>query len=156
MITVYKADSIIQREALLNALYNAGIRAQSPPRDISRKVTSTTVDLSFEGYSSFFDGFAIQVQDHEEHQAKEVIQKFLRETNVSLASEKPPVRYLQSFYFCSLFSLMIPILLQALALIYLYKGLRNNEKLEIGKTFFAGLCHLVGFGWISYLLRDYF
>lgn len=134
MISVFKADSMIQRDALLSALHSQGIQAISPRRDLSRKVTSTTADISYEGYSSFFDGFDIQVPDPDAEKAQEIVTKFLRETNIVLSGETSPANHLQRFYFCSLFSLMVPIVFHGMAVYYLVLGLKTGEKLSVGKT----------------------
>lgn len=155
MIEIFKADSIIQRDALLNALATEGIHAQSPPRDLSRKVTPTTVDISYEGYSSFFEGFSIQVPEEQADTAKKIIESFIKSTQASTAQEKPVVRYLQSFYFCSLFSLMFPFFMQAIAVYYLVKGIRAGEKLEKGKTLFSLACHIVGICWAYVFLTNW-
>lgn len=154
MKSAFKADSIIQRDALLSALHNNGITAQSPPRDLSRKFTDTTVDISYEGYSVFFDGFDIQVPDQDLEKAQEIISQFLRQTNVGLAQEKTPPRYLQKFYFCSLFSGVLPILFHILALYYLFLGLKSGEKLSFGKTLFSVLFQLAGIGLIYLSVRS--
>ncbi len=155
MKSVFKADSIIQRDALISALGSDGIPAQSPPRDLSRKFTDTTVDISYEGYSTFFDGFEILVRDQDTDRAKSLIEKFLRETNVVLAGEAPPPRHLQRFYFCGLFSMLVPVLFHGLAILYLYQGLRAGEKLSFGKTVFAALFYLTGISIVIMTIRAY-
>ena len=81
MKLIYKADSIIERDALLAHLAENDIVAESPRRDISRKMTNNTIDLSYGEYSVFFDGFSIYVRDDQEHEGRQQLISFLNRTN---------------------------------------------------------------------------
>jgi hypothetical protein len=126
-----QAESIIQRDAVMSALAAAGINAFAEQRDISRKIADTTVDLAYEGYSAVFDGFTIQVNEADYDAAKEIADEVVRVAHAA----KPDVGLseggaLRRFYFCSLFSIMIPGLFHGLAIYHLADGLRKGEKLH--------------------------
>lgn len=131
-----RAESIIQRDAVMSALNAAGINAFSENRDISRKIADTTVDLAYEGYSAVFDGFIIQVNEADYEQAKPIADGVLKK-----ASEAKPDPGLSEgsayrrFYFCSLFSIVMPGLFHGLAIYHLIDGIRRGEKPHFG--FFA-------------------
>ena len=78
LIEVHRAQSIIEREAILAALREVELDPISPERTMSRKVTENTLDLSLEGYSLMFDGFKILVPLHQERQGRQVVEEVLR------------------------------------------------------------------------------
>ncbi len=124
-----KAESIIQRDAILAALKSQGIEPHSAPRDISRKIADTTVDLSFEGFSALFDGFAIYVDEADLERAQKLAENIVK--SAQKAKDDPGLAQggsMRRFYFCCLFTITIPILFHGLALYHLYHGLRNKEK----------------------------
>lgn len=126
-----KAESIIQRDAILAALKAANIEATSPPRDISRKMTDETVDLSFEGISAMFDGFAIHVDEGHIEEAQKVAESVLK---TARKTKDDPVLArgdsMRKFYFCSVFTMVIPIplLFHGLGIYHLVMGLKNGER----------------------------
>lgn len=144
MKLLVKAGSMIQREALLARLREAGIEPLSPPRDVSNKLADSTVDLALDGTAIFFDGFAIYVQDEQLEEAREVLARFDREHKISVAEAQPERKPWKRYYFCSLFSLMFPVLMTALATYHLIRAVNSGEKPRalplVGYTF----CYLVG------------
>lgn len=136
-----KAESIIQRDAILAALKSQGIEPQSAPRDISRKIADTTVDLSFEGFSAVFDGFAIYVDEEKLQEAEKIAKAIVR--TAQKTKDDPGLAQggsMRRFYFCCLFTITIPILFHGLALYHLYKGLRNKERFH---PFYGSMASLV-------------
>lgn len=133
MVLAYKAESIIEREALLSLLQAEGLEAITTPRDISRKISSNTVDLAYEGYSAIFDGFPIYVRESDLKEAQEKIRNFLFKVRNSESSpqEKASRSNFSIFYYCSIFSLFLPIILHFVGFFYLRKGFKQGEKLNL-------------------------
>lgn len=122
-----QAESIIQRDAILSALKENGIEAISAPRDISRKIADSTVDLAYEGYSALFDGFAIQVAAQDFDRARQIADGILQKAE-AVEKASPPTGSMRRFYFCCLFCVSMPVLFHGLALYHLLNGLKNGEK----------------------------
>jgi hypothetical protein len=150
-----RAESIIQRDAIIAALATAGINAFAETRDISRKITDNTVDLAYEGYSAVFDGFTIQVNEADFDRAKKIADDVVKKAHDSKSdaglSEGSAMR---RFYFCSLFAVMIPVIFHGLAIYHLVDGLRRGEKLHpVFATFSLILLSMTG-GLIFYLISQ--
>jgi hypothetical protein len=128
LVLLVKAESHIERGALINELEEKGLHPVSAERDISRKTTSTTLDLSFEGYSAFFDGFSIYIPINEKAQADLIV----NEMRTRVQKDKTPANpnYLLKFYFMAMFGLAFPGISQIPGFYFLYKGLRANEKIK--------------------------
>lgn len=129
LIIIYRAPSMMERDAILNQLHENGIEALSTERDVSRKVTNSTIDLAFEGYSATMGGFPITVMKNDEEAAKKIIQDFIRKINVGPASP-PSYSHLRKFYISSIYSTMLPLAFHALGIYHLFKGLRAGEKVR--------------------------
>lgn len=128
---VLKAESIIQRDAILAALKSANIEAHSAPRDISRKITDTTVDLGMDFVSVTFDGFSIYVDEKDLAEAQKTANSIVK---TAMRAKDDPVlargESMRKFYFCCVFSLMMPFLFHGLAAYHLYYGLKNGERMH--------------------------
>lgn len=122
-----RAESIIQRDAVMSALSAEGINAFAETRDISRKITDDTVDLAYEGYSAVFDGFTIQVNAVDFDRARAVAEGVLKRAQ-AVDRKMEEGSSLQRFYFCCLFSLFLPVVFHGLALYHLVRGLQRGEK----------------------------
>lgn len=141
MKLLVKAESIIQRDAIMAALKSQGIEPHSAPRDISRKIADTTVDLSFEGFSAVFDGFAIYVDEDNWSAAEKIAKSIVR--TAQKTKEDPGLARggsMRRFYFCCLFTITIPVLFHGLALYHLYNGLKNKERFHL---FYGSMASLV-------------
>ena len=147
MIEVFKAESIIQREALLALLADNEIATISPPRDLSRKIADDTVDLSYEGYSAIFDGFAIYVSADQKDRALKLIQDYLTQIQAThrREAEPPSVTYhLDRFRSCAMFGLIIPFVFTIGGAYHLIKAHEKGEPLR-GFGFYSSLLlYLVG------------
>lgn len=153
--TVVQAESIIQRDAILSALAQAGIEAFSAPRDISRKIADTTLDLAYEGYSAIFEGFAIQVSKDDFARAKEIVDQVLREARLNVVDDDHQVNHMRRFYFCSLFTLTLPIVMHVFAIYHLIEGIKKGEKLRpLYIVFSIGILLFTGFVGV-YFVTDY-
>ncbi len=126
-----RAESIIQRDAILAALRAAGLDPISPPRDISRKIADTTVDFSYQGYSAMFDGFVIRVPESQLEQAQSITRQVLTQAQQSDDnSEISATHNINRFYFCCLFSLGLPLIMHLLAIHHLRKALAAKEPMN--------------------------
>lgn len=134
-----KAQSIIQRDSILAELEIHNIQAITTPRDMSRKVTENTVDLSLSGYSVFFDGFSIYVQEEDKAKADEIISRFLKETSNTKVEPTDEVPHLRRFFFCSIFSLMVPVIMNIYAAYHLYMAFKKHEPIKNPIQFVIGL-----------------
>lgn len=80
-VFVHTAQSIIERDAVLFLLKENGIKAWSPEKTISRKITDTTVDLSYGAFSALSEsGFSIFVEERDRPKAKPLVTGFLKDT----------------------------------------------------------------------------
>lgn len=132
---LFRAESIIQRDAILAALHAEGINAHSPDRAISRKTTANTVDLAYEGYSALFEGFEIQVHESDLVAAKKVVESLLTRARlateqIDAAADPDSSRSLRKFYFCALFSLGLPGVMHAMAIYHLLQAQKKGEKMS--------------------------
>lgn len=147
MKVVYKAPSMIERDALVTYLRENGLLVETPQLDLRRKITETTVDLAYEGYSAMAGDFPIYVPESDLEHARKLIDRFLEAVR---ERGKGPVaahlnRSFQKFYLSSFACLILPGLMHCLALYNLYFALKNKEKsrplLVLASTlvFFASL-----------------
>ncbi len=145
LVLAHKAKSIIQREALTDALQDSGIEVTSSPRDMSRKVSDDTIDLSLEGYSVFFDGFAMYVKNRDKARADEVIASFMAAVEAADREQNPvgATSYIRKYFFCALFSIMLPILMHGFGLFHLVNAIRAGEKIRPLQFAFASALYLV-------------
>lgn len=125
MKLLYKAKSIIERDALRARLHGAAIASDSPERTMSRKVTNDTVDLSLGGYSVFFDGFPVLVPEEDLERARVVLEDFQREMR---AVESAPALHWGRAYSCAIFSIMIPVIFNVLAVYHVWRAWRSGER----------------------------
>ena len=128
-----KVPDLIMRGALINQLGEVGIEAYAPDRDAIVNVTSTT-NLSLEGYSALFDGYAVYVPATRMPEAKDILQKVVDQHYAKTHTE---VDHAKKFYFASLMSFIVPVVLHVMALYHLGQAIRKKQKLKIGKTVFS-------------------
>jgi len=139
MKKVVSAQSMIERDAMIARLKSEGIEVVTPPRDMSRKVTENTTDLALDGYSMFFDGFDILVDDEDEVRARQLLADFAKEHQAPAPSTEPSPHW-QRFYYSSIFSLLFPVLLNVAALYHLVKAVQKGEQPRIGYLIFSLFC----------------
>ena len=126
---IYLAQSIIERDALIQYLADHSIDAFSPSRDISRKFTENTVDLAFEGYSAIFDGFKIFVSPGQKEDALNLLKEF-QSTHQEFSSLTEKSSF-QTFSYCSIFSMILPFLMHFYGAINLAKAFRKKERIRV-------------------------
>jgi hypothetical protein len=128
---LYTAKSMIERDVLLSLLNENLIDTKSPARDMSRKYTENTVDLSLGGYSVFFDGFKVYVAGDQVPKAKIALAKFLNEKKShEVIKSDEASSYLKKFYFFGISAVFIPFIPAIFGLYYLLKGLKAGERLR--------------------------
>ncbi len=153
---VHTAQGIIERDALLSALASEGINAFSPPRDMSRKVTENTVDLALEGYSSFFDGFVIYISVADAEKAKSIIRSTLQSAEET-ATDDIGTSHFHRFVFCSLFSVLLPLLMNIVAAYHFIAMIKKKEPVR-PLLFVVGIAvwimtSLIGYVFVPPLMR---
>jgi len=138
---LYIAGSMIERDALKARLEAEGIDVVSPKRDISRKYTESTVDLSYGGYSAIFDGFKIFVEEKTFEKSKEILDSFSENLKPALEPDKK-VSYLKKFHYFSVASVFVPLVPLLFGIYYFYKGIKNKEKPRLVYTLFSFILYL--------------
>jgi len=144
---LFMASSMMERDALKARLESAGIMVVSPKRDISRKYTENTVDLSYGGYSAVFDGFKIFVEEKDFRLSQEILEDFMKTLKTESVEGKVEHQYLKKFHYFSVASVFVPLVPLLFGLYYFYKGIRNQEKPRVVYTIFSVILYLpqVGF-----------
>ena len=154
MKRLYKAGGMVERDALLARLRSLGIDAISPERAVSRKVTDTTIDLSLGGYSAVADGFAVFVPEAQFDAAEDALAEFLRDARLSPVAH---VNYWQKYYACALFSLTLPLVMNAFATYHLVKAARTQGRPTNAAYFaLASLCYLASWCLVVFAVLNYF
>ena len=128
-----KVPDLIMRGALINQLGEVGIEVYAPDRDAIVNVSSTP-NLSLEGYSALFDGYAVYVPATRMPEAKEILQKVMDQHFAKTDSE---VDHAKKFYFAALMSFIVPVILHVMALYHLGQAIRKKQKLKLVKTLFS-------------------
>src|SRR5665213_417616 len=141
MKKLFTACSILERDALQARLEAAGIASVSPARDMSRKVTNETTDMALNGYSILFDGFAVMIEDADEVRAQQVVSEFKKEFDVPAPSSETSPHW-RKFYFSSVFSILLPLLMNGVALYHLFKAMKNREQPRAGYLVCAMFCFI--------------
>jgi hypothetical protein len=128
-----KVPDLIMRGALINQLGEVGIEVYAPDRDAIVNVSSSP-NLSLEGYSALFDGYAVYVPASRMGEAKEILSKVESQTYGVPEGE---VDHAKKFYFASIMSFIVPVVLHVMAIYHLSQALRKKQKLLVGKTLFS-------------------
>lgn len=149
MKLLWKAPSLIERDALRARLHGAGIAVEMPERSMSRKISSSTVDLSLDGYSVLFDGFPVYINQDDEPRAREVLAAFQAETAAVDASDlEAGERIWQKFSFAAMFSFFLPGLF-LVATYHLVRAVARREPWpgSLGKAIGVGGLFVIGWIW---------
>ena len=139
LVLLGKAGSIIERDALLEALRVRGIKAVSPARDMSRKFTPNTVDLSLEGYSAIFDGFSIYVPSRHLEEARHIAQELDQRVRGAQQADKREPDHVQRFFLSCIFSFFVPLVFHITALYHFRQALKKNQSFPRYKTAVAAI-----------------
>jgi hypothetical protein len=126
-VLLVRADSIIQKEALLAALREENIDVRAPEMTLNRSVTDTTLDLALGGYSAVHErGFPIFVREVHQDRAKKIIDQVIKEYHNQEPARLP--MSLNKFYVCSLYSIALPGLMHLLGLYHLVRYFKTKEQ----------------------------
>lgn len=132
LMLIFKAQSIIQREALVSALAEENVEATTAHRHMSNRVADGTIDLALEGYSAVFDGFPIFVKERDRVPAQRVIREFLERTGSTEVAERTDASpHLTKFFFCSIFTIILPGIFHVVGAYHLFKGVQAREKISL-------------------------
>lgn len=143
---LFIAQSMIERDALKARLEAHGLAVVSPKRDISRKYTGNTVDLSHGGYSTLFDGFKIFVDEKNLKEAKEILNEFNKSaTENDLGVEEAAKNHMKKFHYFSVASVFVPLVPVLFGAYYFYKGVKNKEKIRPLYALFSLVLYLPQF-----------
>ena len=154
MKRLYKAGGMVERDALIARLRSLGIDALTPERDVSRKVTDSTIDLSLGGYSAVADGFAIFVPEEQFDTAETALGEFLRQARANPAAD---INYWQKYYACALFSLTLPFVMNIFATYHLIKAIRTQgPPTNRGYFALASLCYVASWCLVIFAVLNYF
>lgn len=125
MVVAYTADSIIQRDALMALLREAGIDSESPARDLSRQLTSNSIDIAYEGYSAVKkDIFPILVDERKKEEARRLIDKELARVESEPSVE---VSHLYRFRAACLYTIVLPVVFHIVAVMNLIRHYKSGE-----------------------------
>lgn len=142
-VLLIRAESVIQRDSLLQMLMSYEIDAFTTPRVVSNKIADSTIDLGLEGYSVMFDGFPIYVNSQDESRAQELVKSHLVEVNNFTNDEELKSSHFSKYYRFSMFSLsLLPLVFHVLGFYHLLKAFKKKEKIHIGYFIFSTMIYL--------------
>jgi hypothetical protein len=128
-----KVPDLVMRGALIIRLGEVGIEVYAPERDAIVNVSSSP-NLSLEGYSALFDGYSVYVPATRMGEAKEILIKVEEQAYGPAIGETD---HAKKFYFASVMSFIVPVILHFVALYHLFLALKKGQRLRAGKTIFS-------------------
>lgn len=142
-ILLCKVPSIIERDALLAALGEAGIGASSPDRDMMINLAGEP-NLALGGYSALFEGYSVFVPAGRETEARSVLAAFRRrDMHLSRSDREPGAEESATldpagrrFLACAFFSVVVPVALNVASLYWFFRS-RNVFRFRPGAALFA-------------------
>jgi hypothetical protein len=150
---IHRAATIIERDAVMGMLIDAGLKPFTPEQNIVVKNTDT-VDLTMDWHSAMFSGYAIEVDSLHEETAKALVKKFVFSVDNDAQDGPSPILYWKKFYWCCLFSTTVPVILHGLAIYHMVKAIQNGQKTS-PFAFILGAClWLVGIMFILFILSE--
>lgn len=132
LTTVYKAQSIIERDSLMAELSAAGIEAETEKKTMHNRIGDTTVDLAYDGVSSVsFDGYKIEVSNADSVRARAVIEQALERFKREEKLNKPEMtgdEHVRRYVASGLFGMFVPVIFLVLGGYHLVQAvkLRGN------------------------------
>ena len=128
-VLLTRVPDLIIRGALIARLGEDQIEVYAPERDVIVNLNSTTPNLSLEGYSALFEGYAVYVPKPRLQQAQTILEKFQEEMKPS-QSEREDIDHPQRFYSMAVMSLFFPLLTHAVAFYHLALAIRKRQKFK--------------------------
>lgn len=128
LVEIHRARNVIERDSIMAHLKSEGIDSFTGQRDVIVNLTDH-VNLGLEGYSALFEGYRIYVQAEN----KDRSQQLIRQQNLVIQNtpQEPTDenRELNKFVSSCLFSVLLPGIMNLLALFWLVKGLQKHQSL---------------------------
>ncbi len=100
------------------------------------------MDLALGGYSVFFDGFPIYVNAADKEKAELLIHQLLKSTQNNEVESGEVSPHLRRFFLCSLFSLILPVIMHIFGAYHLYLAFKKQERINNPMQFIVGLFFL--------------
>jgi hypothetical protein len=100
-----RVQDLIVRGALVARLGEAQIEVYTPDRDVIVNLNSNAPNLSLEGYSALFEGYAVYVLRRNFSEAKEIWARFEEEMYKPSETEIAETDHVHKFYSMAVMSL---------------------------------------------------
>lgn len=127
---LYRAQTLIERDALVEALSAEGIESLAQERDQIPQLTND-VNLRLGGYSAMFEGYEIRVPQEQFESGQRVLQDFLRRAQIQPVSEASAVSQADAdeaafrrFMAHSFWAIILPILFNLTSFYWLWRARR--------------------------------
>lgn len=140
-VLLTKVPDLIIRGALISRLGEKQIEVYAPDQDVIVNLSSTSPNLSLEGYSAMFDGYKVYVDRRSKIEAEKVWKEF--ELEVNQPSETEP-DHAQKFYTMAVMSFLLPLIFHILAFYQLRLGIKKGQKFSKPKVLFSIFVMLPG------------
>lgn len=133
MVVLYRATTIIERDALMAFLSENHVEAFTGRRDVIQNLTENP-NLSYEGYSVLFAGYEVFVSEDQLEQAQDLLKDFRRQIQLQTVSEEfstefsTQKKYERRLMIAAIMTLFIPLVAHLLFVYLLIQA--KNEKLQ--------------------------
>lgn len=141
-----RVPSVIERDALMVALLEAGVNAMTPERSVMVNLANEP-NIALEGASIHFNGYDIRVPEDQFEKARAVLGEFRRRHDVRLAvtediEDTGRVDAAgRRFLACTFWAIALPLVMNAAALYWFFRSrdvLKKRTLLTIGALAFNG------------------
>jgi hypothetical protein len=140
LVKLCVVGGMIERDSILAALEDSEIEAHGEERLLSRKITSTTTDISYEGYSALADtGFAIWVNPKDLPKAQQIVGDL--KVQASAHDNNTRIDHVAKFNTSVLFGILIPFLFHVIAIYHLAQARKLGQWKNLSAT--TKVCCLV-------------
>lgn len=137
-VKLVTAGGIIQRDAIISALEVNGLEFEAADRTSSRKITETTVDITYAGYSAVSEsGFEIFVDERDFQRAQEILDSILSEFKKQ--DSKIEVDHRDKFNKCALFTIVLPGVMHVIGVIHLVKAGKSGQLRNLDFKFYVSV-----------------
>lgn len=135
-VVLAKVPDLITRGALISRLGEDQIEVYAPDQDAIVNLSSSSPNLSLEGYSAVFDGYRVYVNRRKLGEA----QKIWADFEAEMYKPDPNPRetdHPHKFYMMAATSFLFPIITHFLAVYHLREAIRKKQKLSGLKLIFS-------------------
>lgn len=134
---IHRAQSVIERDALMAFLKEEGIVSYTGQRDVIVNLTDH-VNLGLEGYSATFEGYRIYVAQENASVARQLIHRQTMKVRNTTPEERIDENAeMKKFISGSVFSLMLPGIMNVVALYWLIRALQKKQRTTLFRFLFA-------------------